>query len=224
MSVEKTDVAVIGGGYYGAFVANEIKEANPGLDVVVVEKENAPFTRASSTNQGQFHMGYMYSGDRALAEECVENIENFSATFASAVDGEVDSLYGIHVDSEISAEDYASFCEEVELPLEKVERPTNIFGDAVTTAFRSAEKTFNSGEIQRTLMERMTLNGIRLVTNFDAHAIRPTSSGVEVVSDEHSIEAERVFNATFADINALHDRSGLPINTSPLRYIFALRP
>src|SRR4051794_34338818 len=74
MSIEMTDVAIIGGGYYGAFVANEIKTLNPDLDVTVIEKEDAPFTKASSTNQGHFHMGYMYSGNRALAGECVENI------------------------------------------------------------------------------------------------------------------------------------------------------
>jgi L-2-hydroxyglutarate oxidase LhgO len=81
MSIVRTDVAIIGGGYYGAFVANEIKAMNPLLDVTVVEKEDAPFTKASSTNQGQFHMGYMYSADKALAGECVENIARFSRSF-----------------------------------------------------------------------------------------------------------------------------------------------
>lgn len=52
MSIGRTDVAVVGGGCYGAFVATEIKYLNPGLDVIVVEKEAALFTKASSANQG----------------------------------------------------------------------------------------------------------------------------------------------------------------------------
>lgn len=216
MSVERTDVAIIGGGYYGAFVANVIKETDPNLDVVVLEKEAQPFSRASSTNQGQFHMGYMYSGDKALASECADNISRFSAAFPSAIDGEVTSYYGIHQESEISPEAYKAFCDEVDLPLEEVSRPTDIFGEGITAAFKSAEKTFNSAEIQRTLLERMAVNGIRLVTNFEAYAVQSTASGIEVINGNGSIEADQVFNATFADINALHDSSRLP--KVPLQY------
>lgn len=60
-SAERTDIAIIGGGYYGAFVAHEIKECRPDLEVTILEKEESLFTKASSTNQGQFHIGYMYS-------------------------------------------------------------------------------------------------------------------------------------------------------------------
>ena len=50
----------------------------------MVEKEPALFTKASSTNQGQLHMGYMYSADKALANDCAENFFRFSNFFGKA--------------------------------------------------------------------------------------------------------------------------------------------
>jgi glycine/D-amino acid oxidase-like deaminating enzyme len=206
----------MGAGFYGSFAACEIKEEYPGLDVVVAEKEENPFTKASSTNQGQFHMGYMYSADPELARECVENIDRFSATFGDAVDGEAKSLYGIHEGSQISAEDYVTFCKRLGLPLEEISRPADIFGDDITAAFSSAEKTFNSAKIQAILLEKMDRLGVRLLTGFEADHVAETAGGLQVVGDSGSIAAKHVFNATFAEMNELHDRSGL--SRMPLRY------
>jgi glycine/D-amino acid oxidase-like deaminating enzyme len=216
MSTDSTDVAVIGGGYYGAFVATEIKTLHPRLDVVVVEKEAAPFTRASSTNQGQFHMGYMYSGDRALADACVQNIPRFQHMFGDAVDGEVESLYGIHKHSGIDVDAYAKFCADLGLPLDPVDPPRDVFGTDVTAAFRGAEKTFNSAVVQRILSRRIAATGIRLVTGFDVHTVHTARTGIRLSNGSRSLTAARVFNVTFADINGLHERSGLP--PIPLRH------
>lgn len=210
-SVEKTDVAIVGCGYYGAFVANEIKTHQPDLDVTIIEREDRPFTQASSTNQGQFHMGYFYSGDLALAQECVENIERFSDTFGDAVDTDVTSFYAIHRDSNMSAEEYAAFCESLGIPLEIVEnRPNGLFSDEITTAFRTAEKTFNSTRLQRIFAERLAINGVKLATGFDVQRVAETANGLSVIGDDRIVEADRVFNVTFADINGLHERSGIP--------------
>src|SRR5215468_6091621 len=184
MSIRRTDVVVVGGGCYGAFVATEIKYLNPGLDVTVVEKEATLFTKASSTNQGQLHMGYMYSGDRALANDCAENIARFSGSFGEAVDGEVTSLYGIHRDSEIDPEEYVRFCDDLRLPLEVIDRPPDIFGSTVIAAFKSAEKTFNSARVQRILARQLAAKGIRLLTNFEVHRVDEAADGIRVLNSE----------------------------------------
>ena len=209
-------MAVIGGGFYGAFVANEIKTLDPDLDVTLVEKENALFARASSTNQGQFHMGYMYSADPALAMECAENVERFLHSFGPAVDREVSTLYGIHQDSEVSPAEYVRFCDDMRLPLHIVDPPRGVFGDAVIATFRSAETTFNSATVQQILAERLARTGVKVVTGFDVHHVDQFSNGLRLTGRDRSLRAGQVFNVTFADINGLHQRSGLP--AIPLRY------
>jgi hypothetical protein len=161
-------------------------------------------------------MGYMYSADTDLAEECVRNVEQFSSSFADAIDGAVDSLYGIHEDSAISADDYVRFCQNVELPLRAVDRPRDIFGDAVVAAFATAEKTFNSATVQRILARQMARSGVRLMTGFDVLRVREDPAGIRMTGRDQALRARHVFNVTFADINELHQRSGLP--GLPLRY------
>lgn len=206
----QTDIVVIGGGYYGAFVANEIKKHQPGCSIIIVEKEADLFTRASSTNQGQFHMGYMYSADPELARECAENIERFSHTFGAAVDWKVTSLYGIHENSQISASNYAAFCEQRGLPLQEIKRPSEIFGNEITTVFASQEKTFNSARLQDLLQQKLAHNHIQVETNFEVQRIAEGSRSLQVIGENHRIEASSVFNVTFADINTLHKQSDLP--------------
>lgn len=208
-TVAHTDVAIIGGGFYGALLANEIKARQPTLEVMIIEKEKALFTQASSTNQGQFHMGYMYSADPALARECADNVERFMDTFGDAVDSDMHSLYGIHRQSQISADDFAGFCAGAGLALKPVKRPRDIFGDDIDTAFLTSEKTFDSAVMQRILMQKLLHNRVGLLRGVCIDRIAAAAQGLDISADSHAIRAARVFNVTFADINRLHAQSGL---------------
>ncbi len=208
-TVAHTDVAIIGGGFYGALLANEIKARQPTLEVMIIEKEKALFTQASSTNQGQFHMGYMYSADPALARECADNVERFMDTFGDAVDSDMHSLYGIHRQSQISADDFAGFCAGAGLALKPVKRPRDIFGDDIDTSFLTSEKTFDSAVMQRILMQKLLHNRVGLLRGVCIDRIAAAAQGLDISADSHAIRAARVFNVTFADINRLHAQSGL---------------
>ncbi|SMP51382.1 FAD-dependent oxidoreductase [Noviherbaspirillum suwonense] len=204
-----TDVAVIGGGFYGALLASDIKSRQPTLDVTIVEREPALFTQASASNQGQFHMGYMYSADPPLARECMDNVDRFCDVFGDAIDRDILSLYGIHEDSQISADDYAGFCAGAGLALQPVARPSDIFGGAVRASFVSAEKTFDSAVIQRILMEKLLHNRVRLLRGACVERVEPCAHGLDLTLGAQKIRAASVFNVTFADINRLHAQSGM---------------
>jgi hypothetical protein len=62
----------------------------------------------------------------------------------------------------------------------------------------------------------MNSQGVKVVTNFDVDRVTTTSNGLEVISGDRVISADRVFNVTFADINGIHERSGIP--KIPLRH------
>ena len=204
-----TDVAIIGGGFYGALLANDIKSRQPALDVTIVEREAALFTQASASNQGQFHMGYMYSADPHLAQECLDNMDRFADVFGDAIDRDIHSLYGVHEDSQISADDYAGFCTRSGLALQPVTRPKDIFSGAVHTAFLSAEKTVDSAVIQRILMQKPLHNRVRLLRSACVERVEPAAHGLDITLGAKRIRAASVFNVTFADINRLHAQSDM---------------
>jgi glycine/D-amino acid oxidase-like deaminating enzyme len=212
MTAARHDVVIIGGGFYGCFVAYHIAARFPRLSVLILERENALFARASGTNQGQLHMGYMYSADVELAAECARNAARFEEHFADAVDRDVVSYFGVHRDSEIGADDYASFCAALDLPLRPAPRDTlGAFGEDVVAAFASAERTFDNGRLAAIMRNHLAANGItvRLSQHVDRVAPRDDGSHALVLAGGETVIATTVYNTTFADINSLHDRSGL---------------
>jgi glycine/D-amino acid oxidase-like deaminating enzyme len=206
----KVDVAIIGGGYYGCAAAIEIRTTRPDLNVVVIEREASPFKRASSTNQGQLHAGYMYSKFPELARECANGAKEFVHTYGEAVNQDILTYYGVHRDSEISAGDYEAFCKDVGLPLRPVAPPKDFFGPSLARVYETAEKTFDNTKLHAIMVKQLATSGAQLVTSFAASKVQQTLNGFEIKStDGRSIQAQAVFNTTFADSNKLHEQSGI---------------
>ena len=61
------DIAIVGGGVIGLATAHQILKRQPGLKVVVLEKESAVATHASTRNSGVLHAGFYYSPDSMKA-------------------------------------------------------------------------------------------------------------------------------------------------------------
>nr|WP_157528101.1 FAD-dependent oxidoreductase [Kibdelosporangium sp. MJ126-NF4]CTQ91492.1 D amino acid oxidase (DAO) family (EC 1.4.3.3) [Kibdelosporangium sp. MJ126-NF4] len=202
------DVVVIGGGYYGCFLAYQVAAWYPRKSVAVLERADALFTRASGTNQGQLHQGYMYSADVALAAECVRNHALFTEHFPDAVGNQVVSCFGVHRDSEISAGDYRAFCADLGLPLPAASM--RYFGGDVVAAFQTAERTFDNARLAAIITGRLAGVDVRLSHGVNRVVPRGDGSHDLVMADGTVITAGIVFNAAFADINPLHDRSSFP--------------
>jgi glycine/D-amino acid oxidase-like deaminating enzyme len=206
------DIAIIGGGFYGAFVATQLAKQFPHYSVTIIEKEDNMFKRASSTNQGQVHRGYVYSNDPNLAKDCQKEAPVFEAYFPDAIDRQTESYYAVHKDSEITPEEFEKFCSEVNLPLTAECGSTDhLVGGDIVKAYTTPEKTFNSQRVQEKLLDDIKKTKVEVLT---AHAVKKIKKEEDgsfelVMTDKPSIRSKIVINATFADINRLHDESEL---------------
>lgn len=210
MNTTKTDVIIIGGGYYGCAAALEFKTARPDLNVVILEQESRLFRRASNSNQGQLHAGYMYSGFPELARECAHSAKEFIEQYGDAVNRNVLTYYGVHNQADIPPEAYESFCRSVGLPLRRLKNPpVDFFGPALNAVYETAEKTFSNYYLQKIMNDRLTKAGVKITTRFTVESVQPTADGLKVKSaDGRTAQAQTVVNAAFADSNAVHERSG----------------
>ncbi|GAB4406735.1 MAG: L-2-hydroxyglutarate oxidase [Bacteroidia bacterium] len=66
------DVLVVGGGIVGLSVAYKMQLHNPGLRILVLEKENALATHQTGRNSGVIHSGLYYKPGSYKARTCVE--------------------------------------------------------------------------------------------------------------------------------------------------------
>ncbi len=70
--MEKTDIAVIGGGIVGGSVARQFALERPDLSVLIVEANDEVGVEASANNAGALHSG-IHEGHGSLRSElCVE--------------------------------------------------------------------------------------------------------------------------------------------------------
>jgi len=93
------DVAIIGAGYSGLWAAYYLKQANPGLDVLVIEKEFAGFG-ASGRNGGWLTGGFAWNHARYLQTSS----EHAVRAMVEAMNGTVDEVIRVAEAEEINAD------------------------------------------------------------------------------------------------------------------------
>ena len=67
-----TDVTIIGGGIVGLATALQIKQQQPALSVIVLEKENRVAAHQTGHNSGVIHSGLYYKPGSLKATNCIE--------------------------------------------------------------------------------------------------------------------------------------------------------
>ncbi len=68
--MDRVDVLVVGAGIVGLATARAVQQAEPGLTVVVAEKEDAPARHQSGRNSGVIHAGVYYAPGSDKARLC----------------------------------------------------------------------------------------------------------------------------------------------------------
>jgi (S)-2-hydroxyglutarate dehydrogenase len=66
------DVIIIGGGIVGLATAYKILESKPGINLILLEKENGPARHQTGNNSGVIHSGIYYKPGSLKARNCIE--------------------------------------------------------------------------------------------------------------------------------------------------------
>ena len=67
---QEYDQIIIGAGIVGISLGLAILEQNPGIKVLIIDKEDKPGVHASGRNSGVLHAGFYYSPDSLKAKFC----------------------------------------------------------------------------------------------------------------------------------------------------------
>ena len=86
----RADVCIVGAGYTGLWTAWYVKERNPDLDVLVVEREFAGFG-ASGRNGGWLTGGFAWNHERYLSNGSADQVR----ALVRAMEGTVDAVIGV---------------------------------------------------------------------------------------------------------------------------------
>ena len=209
------DAIVIGGGFYGSYLAEFLKERFP--RVALLEMGPDLLQRASYVNQARVHNGYHYPRSFVTALRSCVNFPRFVSQFRDCVDDSFEKVYAIaRQNSKVSAFQFKRFIENIGAPIQFA--PASIkrfFNDhLIEDVFLVREFAFNAAILREITRHRLDQAGVEVLFNSEAEQIEDRGAEglqVNVKGLVRPMLARYVYNCTYARINTLLRNSGLPL-------------
>jgi glycine/D-amino acid oxidase-like deaminating enzyme len=200
----EVDALVVGGGFYGCHIALALRELGF-RRVQIIEREAGIMRRASYVNQARVHNGYHYPRSLATAISSRRNYHRFIEEYAYAVVPAVQMIYGIARNSRVTAAQFARFCDEIMAPCREDRRAFDeLFDkDAMEACFSVTEIAFNAAVIARDLATRLIRANVDCQFGVSGKVVGWNEHKVQVESSEGFVEAQYVFNCTYANLDDL---------------------
>ncbi len=201
------DKVIIGAGLYGLYAAK--KSIDKGEKVVILEKDNACFTRATYINQARVHMGYHYPRSLNTATKSANYFHRFLEDYSFCIHKSFDQIYATSKDfSWTNREQFMAFCDAAGIYHNEV--PTGLyFNEGLCDgAFLTEEYTYDAMVLRDYFLDYFkSHSGVEFKYGVEITEISAQASTyvVSYVKDGHeeSCEAPFVLNATYSGVNQI---------------------
>lgn len=213
---DRDSTIIIGGGFYGLAIALYLADDLGVRDITILEKEDATMTRASYVNQARVHNGYHYPRSILTAYRSAVNFPVFTKQFKAAVVTDFDKYYGIARNlSKVNAHQFVRFCQKIGVEIRPAKSDIDkLFNpNLVEAVYKVKEYAFDAHKLRDDLLRQIDHHpGITVRTGVTVDTLRKTGQDtIEVLTGAGTFTAHYVLNCTYANINTLHRRAGLPL-------------
>ncbi|MDD7459470.1 MAG: FAD-dependent oxidoreductase [Spirochaetales bacterium] len=203
------DKIIIGAGFYGLYSAAFC--GAKGQKVLVLEREDAPFKRATYINQARVHQGYHYPRSLSTAMKSAGYFAKFSKDFDFCINKEFEKIYAVSSDfSWTNRDQFMNFCKAADIPCTEL-NPKNYFKDGLCDgAFLTREYTYDAHILRDYYLEKLKeMPSVTLMFDAQITAIEHDSENYTVeLKDKSSFAAPFVLNATYASVNQVSELAG----------------
>jgi glycine/D-amino acid oxidase-like deaminating enzyme len=219
--MERWDAVVVGGGFYGLYLADRL--AARVRRVLLCERGPGLMARASYANQARVHNGYHYPRSILTAVRSRVNFPRFVAEFRSAVDAGFEKLYAVaRRGSKVTAEQFYEAMRRIGAPIEPAAAAVKDRFDRalIDDVFRVREYAFDSATLCEVMSDRVERAGVTVRLNTTVERVAPLPGGaVRVRANGTELAAGLVLACGYAQTNAVAAASGLPV--IPLKHELA---
>lgn len=205
------DVAVIGSGIYGRYIA--LKLSQKGLNVAIIGQEESIKDEekqiASYVNQARVHNGYHYPRSLTTARASVTHYHQFKEDFKDAIIDNFNQIYGISkYGSLTSAAQFKKFANDLNVQCDPY-ISNDLKMNNIQGSFLVDECAIDTSKMM-SIMNKYTEN-IHYY-NMTINQITKTDEGWKV-SDQSApfsnINAKYIVNATYSNINDIEQLAGI---------------
>jgi len=202
--MKKYDVVIIGCGIYGLYISslNIFKDKN----VLIIECDDKPFSRASYVNQARLHNGYHYPRSLDTAKDTHKFFQRFNEEFKYAINDRFKSIYAIAKNSSLTnARGFEEFCQNAKIPYKEVDANKYFKKDMIEKAYLTEEYVFDSNKIKENLLNKTKGNNVKIKYNtFIKSQRKDHNHYVLLLNNEEEILANVVINTTYVGVNVIN--------------------
>lgn len=205
------DKIIIGAGLYGLYSA--LFCGKRGEKVLVLEYEDAAFTRATYINQARVHMGYHYPRSYATAKKSADYFNRFNRDYGFCIFDKFEQVYATSsAFSWANAEQFKLFCKNVgircdEIPVGKYFRDEKCDG-----AFLTEEYTYDAHILRDWYLEQLKdYPNVELRYGQRISHIENDGNKYLLLVGNEKLSSPFVLNATYASVNQIQKKLGFEL-------------
>lgn len=201
---KKFDKIIIGAGLYGLYAAEY--SSNKGEEVLVLEYDREPFSRATYINQARVHMGYHYPRSLTTAIKSAGYFKRFVDDFGFCIHDKFEQIYATSEQfSWTNAKQFIDFCKAANIRCDEV-APGRYFKKGMCDgAFLTEEYTYDAKILGANYLDKLEKRS-NVTICYRARIdkiIKGASSFVMRMEDGTEYETSFVLNATYASVNQI---------------------
>lgn len=202
------DKIILGAGFYGLYAAE--KCGRKGENVLVLERDLAPFMRATYINQARVHMGYHYPRSYSTAIKSAHYFERFQEDYAFCEHQEFNQIYATAAHySWTNAAEFRRFCGAANIFCEDVPLGRYFNDGMCDGAFLTREYTYDAGTLKDHLLELLApMKNVKIVCGAKPDDICQAGDKWRVCANGERYETSYILNATYAGVNDVHAMLG----------------
>ena len=218
MQDEHFDIVVVGGGFFGLYIALHCAQRY-GKRVCVLESESELMIRASYNNQARVHNGYHYPRSVLTALRSSKTFPRFSDEFDGAIIKDFKKYYAIgKLLGKVTDRQFRNFCNTIGIPCNEVSSDEKALFDGryVSNVFQTVEYAFDASQLRDIMKRRLDATGlVEVRCRCEVESLEKEDGSerirVGIASGDASLTARHVFNCTYSRLNQLTTASGTSI-------------
>ena len=207
--VMKYDKIIIGAGIYGLYAA--LICGKKGENILVIEKEDEAFKRATYINQARVHMGYHYPRSYSTAIKSANYFKRFTEDFDFCILKDFEQIYATSKNfSWTNAKEFKKFCDNANIVCEPV-IPSKYFKDDMCDGcFKTLEYTYDAMLLKKYFLDELSkYKNVTIKYGRKIKSIKKLSKVYKITDQDSTYTSGYVLNATYGSINQILDMLGL---------------
>lgn len=203
------DKIIIGAGIYGLYSALFCAKNNE--KVIVLEKDNEAFKRATYINQARVHMGYHYPRSYSTAIKSAGYFERFNEDFAFSILSEFDQVYATSTNfSWTNAEQFKKFCDDAQIMCEEISNDKYFKKDMCDGTFLTKEYTYDAQILKNYFLQELAkFPNVEIKYNVNIDTIQKNGEYYEIqLKSKELLKTGFLLNCTYAGANEIIEKLG----------------